>query len=128
MKLTRAQASAEKIQEEKDKLSLEASGASPHLISDIFNFSHEFFSEDPLNVTSPLKDTDTLVLPTITEDMSDRALLIDQQKTDSSLQTIRQLAERQERGYGFFNGVLIHIDQINFDTRLYCHCLADQLP
>ena len=116
VKLTRAQASAEKIQEEKDKLSLEASGASPHLISDIFNFSDEFFSEDPVNATSPLKDTDTLVLPTLTEDMSDRALLIDQQKTDSSLQTIRQLAERQERGYGFLNGVLIHIDQVNFDT------------
>ena len=42
VKLTRAQASTEKIQEEKDKLSLEASGASPHLISDIFNFTDEF--------------------------------------------------------------------------------------
>ena len=42
VKLTRAQASTEKIQEEKDKLSLEASGASPHLISDIFNFMTNF--------------------------------------------------------------------------------------
>ena len=53
VKLTRAQASAEKIQEEKDKFSLEASGASPHLISDIFNFSDEFFSEDPVMLLHP---------------------------------------------------------------------------
>ena len=115
VKLTRAQANAEITQEDKDKLSLEASGASTHFISDIFNFSDEVFGEDPVNTTSLIHATETFALPTITEDPSDRLLLIDQQKTDSTLHTIRQLAERQERGYSFLNGVLVHADQLNFD-------------
>ena len=49
VKLTRAQASTEKIQEEKDKLSLEASGASPHLISDIFNALLNSIGDTPSN-------------------------------------------------------------------------------
>ena len=69
LKLTKAQANADITKKENNKLSLEAFGASTHFISDVFNFSDEFFDEDP----------------------SDRALLIDQQKTDSTLHTIRQL-------------------------------------
>jgi len=110
VKLTRAQANFESAQETNNQVDLEASGASPHLLTDIFNFSSEFFDEQPINATSMSPESVTLPLPTVTEDPSDKELLITQQKSDPSLNVIRQLADKQERGYEYANGVLVHTD------------------
>ncbi len=43
VKLTRAWANSDRIQDNKDQVDLKASGTSPHLLTDVFYFSDFFF-------------------------------------------------------------------------------------
>ena len=57
-----------------------------------------------------------LTLPSLTVDCSDRFLLVKQQTEDPYLGTVRQLAEKQERGYRFLDGVIVHCDKSDLDA------------
>ena len=52
-----------------------------------------------------------LTLHSLTVDCSDCLLLVKQQTEDPSLGTIRKLAEKQECGYCFLDGVILHCDK-----------------
>ena len=90
---TRAQVSAEAEQELNDRNDLIASGATPHLLSDVFPFEDEIFEDTTVHATPPSKHAESLPLPTLTDDISDLSLLIQQQQEDPSLKTIRELAK-----------------------------------
>ena len=115
IKLTRAQAVAELEKSATDEVNLQASGDSPHLLQDIFDFSDSFFEEDPVNATASVNCNLPLPTPAVISDSSDRALLVEQQQSDPSLASITQLADKQERSYAYVNGLLVHYNQSKVD-------------
>ena len=110
VKVTRAQKKLKVEQDKIDSNNITASGASPHLLAEAFDFSDDFFSQEPVHATPPSSDSSELPLPELTVDHSDKNILIAQQSEDPSLKTIRELATRQERGYAYQDGVLTHTD------------------
>ena len=58
----RAQVSAEADQELSDHNDLIASGATPHLLSDVFPFEDEIFEDPPVHATPPSKHAESLPL------------------------------------------------------------------
>ena len=110
VKVTRAQKKLEVEQDKVDSNNIAASGASPHLLAETFDFSDDFFSQEPVHATPPLSDSSELPLPELTVDRSDKNILIAQQSEDPSFKTIRELATRQEQDYAYQDGVLTHTD------------------
>ena len=47
-------------------------------------------------------------MPELTDSEEDRKALIEQQKGDKTLESVRAWAERGERGYGFQDGIIVH--------------------
>ena len=88
-------------------------GASPDLLSEIYNFADEYFSEEPVQPTPSNTNLEPLRLPSLTVD---KHLLISQQLADPSLKTVHQLADKQERGYAYLDGVLINLEQTELDN------------
>ena len=109
VKLTRAKTLEEATQDAQDSEALQSSGAAPVLLEDIFNFSDSFFDEMPINTTAPDANADPIPLPCLATDCSDCATLIKQQHADTSLATVRQLADKQMRGYECIDGLLVQM-------------------
>ena len=84
VKVTQAQ---KKLEVEQDKVDIAASGASPHLLAEGFNFSDDFFSQEPIHATPPSSDSSELPLPELTVDHSDINILIAQQSLSKLLES-----------------------------------------
>ena len=104
---TRAQAAQEQAQETVDREAFVNSGAETHTLGELFDFEDDFFAPEPVHATHPDPNPSGLTLPNLTPD-SDKSLVIEQQANDFSLNTIRELANQQLRGYAYLDGVLIH--------------------
>lgn len=48
-------------------------------------------------------------MPTLDENMEDKALLREQQQQDESLMSVRGWAGKGKRGYGYQDGLLVHV-------------------
>ena len=90
---TRAQADQEQAQE-----TVVNSGAETHTLGELFNFEDDFLAPEPVHATPPDPNPSVLTLPNLTLDSSDKAMLIEQQANDFSLNTVRELANQQLRG------------------------------
>ena len=83
---TPAQEAVEHAQTNADNVALTSSEAEVHSLGDIFNFEDDFFCPKSINATPLDSAPSELPLPDLTLDSSDRSLLVEEQRKDSSLQ------------------------------------------
>ena len=127
IKLTRAQAVAKLEQSAKDEVNLQASGASPHQLQDIFDFSDFFFA---VNATTSVNCDMPVPFPAIISDSTDHALLVEQQQSDPSLATIRHLTNKSVAMPMLMViwSIMTNLKSIFQSAKLFCHsCMGPML-
>ena len=56
-----------------------------------------------------VEDSEEMPIPALDEKQEDKALLREQQQHDESLMSVRGWAEKDEKGYGYQDGLLVHV-------------------
>ena len=64
---------------------------------------------DAIELEAVGDDSEALPLPNLDEKQADKVLLIEQQQQDETLMTVRSWAEKGEKGYGYQDGVMVHV-------------------
>ena len=62
------------------------------ILGELFDFEDDFLAPELVHATPPDPNPSVLTLPNLTLDSSDKALLIEQQANNFSLNTVRELA------------------------------------
>lgn len=105
--VTRAQQLQESRQEQED---IEVSQTDK---ANQVSIESDLESEEEENVVEPVAlervgESEELPLPQLAMSTEDKELLINQQKFDETLKSVRGWAEKGKRGYGWREGVLVH--------------------
>ena len=113
--VTRAQAKQAAAEEQADDLASAQADSQPISLEDIFSLPDSYFETEeahdaevtPLEeaVEWPEIDRVELPMPDLTGDV---AKLSEEQRADDTLSDIRKKAEKDEKGYRFENGILVH--------------------
>ena len=72
-----------------------------------FEFGEEL--AEPIELETVEDSGEVIPLPTLDDNQQDKALLREQQQQDESLMSVRGWAGHGERGYGYQDGLLVHV-------------------
>ena len=106
-------------QERLDDIATARSGATLVDLSEVPDLDDSLFQKEEARQVQATPDTeeDVLQLPlpkTVAEDPleegDDRTLLMEQQKVDESLAIVARMADRNENGYKYEEGLVVHIE------------------
>ena len=119
---TRAQVKKDKEQEEADEIISQSSDCKPVPLGDIFQFGDELFESEPtptaLEDLSAWPTENNLDLPVLEVTVGDCSKLISEQQADSSLTQAVQAAGKEELGYSFEEGVVVHNTTIGLEEEV----------
>ena len=128
--VTRAQSEKARREEVANELASANSGSEPLALSDIFDFDDQFFEDDltlpdPDVLPIPLHEVEGLVdgvepdIPLPRLGVADKDSLSKEQEADPTLKAQRLLASKEEKGYSFEQGVLVHttLDELGDEYR-----------
>ena len=132
VRVTRAQAAKDRKEEVENDLASAESGSSPLALDQIFGFEDDLFEDDMMQeglsdpdlVPTPLKDCEGLMekssvdIPLPKLNVADRDSLSSEQEPDPTLKAQRLLASKNEKGYSFEKGILVHttLDELGDDV------------
>ena len=121
VRVTRAQDAKDQAVQQSDWEATDQSGAAPIPLGDIYDFDDTLFQSNSVEPAQVQAVPDASLpeqepLPDLTHNPTDKADLIQQQKEDSTLAPLRLLAEENNKGYSWEDGLLIHNEVDDFGT------------
>ena len=121
VRVTRAQDAKDQAVQQSDWEATDQSGAAPIPLGDIYYFDDTLFQSNSVEPAQVQAVPDASLpeqepLPDLTHNPTDKADLIQQQKEDSTLAPVLSLAEENNKGYIWEDGLLIHNEVDDFGT------------